>query len=181
MKKTSILVYWMIVLLLLCGCAQEEVPAESGEAIFGSFTATDLNGNAVNEEIFQGHKLTMVNIWGTFCGPCINEMPDLGKLHSAYGEDFQVVGIVLDITDLNGNLLPDKKQDAVDIIEQTGADYLHLLPSPSLNEACLNEVQAIPHTIFVDENGKQVGQTFSGSRNHAQWKAIIDALLENVQ
>ena len=36
-----------------------------------SFTATDFKGNPVTSEIFAKNKLTMVNIWGTFCGPCI--------------------------------------------------------------------------------------------------------------
>lgn len=42
---------------------------------FPAFTTTDLNGNAVTEEIFLGKALTVVNIWGTFCDPCVNEMP----------------------------------------------------------------------------------------------------------
>lgn len=46
-----------------------------------SFTATDFKGNPVTSEIFAKNKLTMVNIWGTFCGPCIREMPDLARIN----------------------------------------------------------------------------------------------------
>ena len=52
---------------------------KAGEKI--TFTATDLKGAAVTSEIFSKNKVTMLNIWGTFCGPCIREMPDLAKLN----------------------------------------------------------------------------------------------------
>ncbi len=73
-----------------------EEPDTNG--ILSSFSATDLDGNAVDESIFSSSKLTMVNIWATFCGPCIGEMPDLGLLNEEYAsEGFQVVGIVADV------------------------------------------------------------------------------------
>ena len=46
--------------------------------VFGSFTAQTLDGTEVTQDIFKETDLTMVNIWGTFCGPCIREMPELG-------------------------------------------------------------------------------------------------------
>ena len=48
-----------------------------------SFETVDIDGNKVSSaDIFSKHKLTMVNIWGTFCGPCIREMPDLEELRA---------------------------------------------------------------------------------------------------
>jgi len=38
----------------------------------------------------------------------------------------------------------------------------------------------VPETIFVDENGNQVGESYIGSRSMAQWKEIIDGLMENM-
>ena len=39
----------------------------------------------------------MINVWGTDCGPCIQEMPDLAALHEAYADKgVQVVGLVSD-------------------------------------------------------------------------------------
>ena len=32
----------------------------------------------MTHEVFDDADLTVINIWGTFCGPCIQEMPDLG-------------------------------------------------------------------------------------------------------
>ena len=182
MKKIVSILMCLLLVASLCACGgdEENVPAEKGEAIFGSFAAMDLEGNAVNEEIFAGHKLTMVNIWATFCGPCIHEMPDLAKLSRAYGDGFQIIGIPVDITDRNGAVIPDQKATALEIIAQTGANYRHLIPSDSLNEAYLFGVQAVPETVFVDSEGRQVGQSYLGARSEAEWRTIIDSLLETL-
>ena len=180
MRKNCILICIIVLLLLLSGCSGDTTSAEKGESVFGAFTCTDMGGNPVNEEIFSGHKLTMVNIWATFCGPCISEMPELAQLPAEYGEDFQIIGIVVDAADRNGNILPTKKAEAVAIIDATGANYRHLLPSKSLNDAYLNGVQSVPETIFLDENGNRVGISYLGARSKADWKGIIDGLLEKL-
>ena len=182
MKRIVSILMCLLLVASLCACGGDEanVPAEKGEAIFGSFAAMDLEGNAVNEEIFAGHKLTMVNIWATFCGPCIHEMPDLAKFSTAYGDGFQIIGIPVDITDRNGAVIPDQKATALEIIAYTGANYRHLIPSDSLNEAYLFGVQAVPETVFVDSEGRQVGQSYLGARSEAEWRVIIESLLETL-
>ena len=181
MHKKWFLISLVVLLILFSGCSKETTSLERGDRVFGDFTTTDIADAPVNDQVFKGHKLTMVNIWATFCGPCINEMPALAALHEEYGDDFQVIGIIVDIADMNGNVLPQKLAEAVAIIDSTGADYLHLLPSKSLNDAYLNTVQAVPETIFVDENGNQVGESYLGSRSKDAWKEIIDSLLENME
>ncbi|MBR3836977.1 MAG: TlpA family protein disulfide reductase [Clostridia bacterium] len=179
--KKSVFVFLLAGVLLLCGCSGSETPAPTGEPLFGPFTAMDLAGESADESIFSQKKLTMVNIWGTFCGPCIQEMPDLGELAEEYGEDLQIVGIVIDAADQNGNPLKDKKEEAERIVSETGADYRHLLPSRSLILSYLGRVQAVPETVFLDENGVQIGRSFMGARSKAEWKAEIEALLEQVK
>lgn len=180
MRKKCIMAYIIVLLLLISGCSGEKISVEKGESVFGSFSTTDMAGNLVNEQIFNGHKLTMVNIWATFCNSCVEEMPDLAQLQAEFGDDFQIIGIVVDAADKNGNILPDKKAEAASTIETTGAVYLHLLPSKSLNKAYLNDVQSVPETIFVDENGYQIGTRYFGAKSKAEWKNIIDTLLESL-
>ena len=162
---------------LICGC-QEKSNIKKGDPILATFTAMDIAGNAIDQQVLTDHKLTMVNIWATFCSPCIQEMPDLGQLHTAYGDDFQVIGIVIDAADQNLQPIPEELAEAKSIIQSTGANYLHLLPSASLINAILADVSSVPTTIFVDENGNQIGDIYIGSKTKAQWKAIIDTLLE---
>lgn len=152
-------------------------PAKTG--VLSTFTSIDLEGNTVDATVFSGKKLTMVNIWATFCGPCLREMPELGELHQEYGDQgVQIIGIPVDTLDRQGNLSEEMIALAQDIVSKTGADYLHILPSDSLNQAKLNQVTAVPETIFVNEDGEQVGESYLGARSKKDWAKIIDALLE---
>lgn len=149
--------------------------------ILSSFTAIDVDGNTVNESILAGRKLTMVNIWATFCSPCIDEMPELGKLNAEYSDQgFQVVGIVIDTLDSSGQISTSQLMLANEIITSTSATYLHLLPSTDLITLKLNQVTAVPETFFVDENGNQIGESYLGSRSKNEWAVIIEDLLSEV-
>lgn len=158
-------------------------PSEaSAPAILGNFTATDLEGNAVNQDIFADHDLTMINIWATFCGPCLSEMPELGEIHTEYQDKgVQVVGVVMDVLSQDGTFSDSQIATAKEIVEKTGASYLHLLPSEDLIYAVLGEVTAVPETIFVDKNGSLVGKTYMGAKSKDNWLKIIEQNLELVK
>ena len=161
--------------------SSEDTPA-SGGGILSSFTAQDLNGNQVDQSILADYQLTMVNIWATFCGPCLSEMPELGEIHAEYADKgVQVVGIVTDVLNQDGSFNEDQIATARDAVSLTGADYLHLLPSTDLILAKLQYVSAVPETIFVDSQGNQVGESYLGARSKEQWIAIIDELLTQVE
>ena len=73
---------------------------QAGAAFLGRFTAQDLQGNGVSQSIFADYDLTMINVWATYCPPCLQEMPDLGKLSEEYKDKgVQVLGIVSDVMD----------------------------------------------------------------------------------
>lgn len=148
--------------------------------VMSNFTATDLEGNELDAAIFAEHDLTMVNIWATFCRPCIDEMPELGEIHAEYADKgFQIVGLVADTLSQDGILDPGQVDTAREIVERTEAGYTHLLPSPDLF-GILSQATSVPTTFFVDKDGAQVGYAYLGSRSKAQWTAIIDPLLDEV-
>lgn len=139
------------------------------------FTGQDLAGNSVSESVFSESKLTMVNVWATYCNPCLSEMPGLGELAGEYEpEEFQIIGIVSDVPEG-----ADEKaiEEVASLIEATGADYLHLLLNESVYYALLTEVTAVPTTFFVDENGV-VLDTVLGAMKKSAWEEKINALLE---
>lgn len=147
---------------------------------FSDFRAVTLDGRTVTQELFADHKLTMVNIWGTFCNPCIAEMPHLAQLHTAYEDgEFQVVGLVVDMLDTDGSLHPMAVELAWAIIDATGANYPHLLPTDDLIRAKLQYVSAVPETIFVDSQGNVLTPDvqYLGARSYDDWKSIVDGLL----
>lgn len=154
-----------------------ESPAPAYYEVLSSFTAEDLDGNTVTEEIFAGSKLTMVNVWGTFCGPCIREMPYLGTIAESYDpSEFQIVGLVSDVIGWDGQVDADVASTAKDIIAQTGADYLHVAPTGELMNL-LYELQYVPTTVFVDSEGNAVSEEYVGSYSEEDWKAIIEEIL----
>lgn len=159
-------------------------PSGGGEpaGILSRFTATDLSGSEVDQSIFEDYDLTMVNIWGTFCGPCIKEMPALGEISKEYaeaGKRFQIVGIVSDLLDQNGNVSDALLDSAKEIVSVSDANFTHLVPSASLYPL-LSQVTAVPTTLFVDRDGNQVGYAQLGAHTKADWIKIIDGLLEEV-
>jgi len=137
----------------------------------GEFTTTSLDGQTVTAEIFTQAKLTVVNIWATYCSPCLEEMPDLGELAKEYADKgVQFVGIVSDASD------DDTIETAKDVVEQTGAAYTHLLPG-----SFLDWVQYVPTTLFVDASGNQIGEAAVGGMTKEQWIEKIDAALASVE
>lgn len=162
-----------------------ESQAQSNEknTALGEFSVTDLEGAAVDQTIFAGRNLTMVNIWGTFCGPCIDEMPDLGQLNAEYADQgFQIVGIVVDTLDQNGNPVQSQLDTAKEIVEKTGAAYTHLIPNIDLmRKPKMTESPYIPTTFFVDGSGNTVGKLYSGKKSKKEYSKIIEQLLAEVQ
>lgn len=152
------------------------------QGTLSSFTTFDLYGRLVDESVFADKKLTMINIWATFCSPCLDELPELGAISREYEDKgFQIIGIAIDTTNTNGTYSLNQVDTAKGIAASTKADFLHILPSPDLNAAKLNAVMSVPETIFVDSQGNLVGKSYIGSRSGDAWKQIIDELLADME
>lgn len=187
MKKLMI-VLALVGLLTACGsqeASQDDTTTgdtTQSQGVLAGFTAQDLEGNDVDDSIFDDYDVTMVNVWGTFCGPCIKEMPDLGELAEEYADEgLQIVGIVSDATDYQGGYPEDTVELAQEIVAETGADYLHLLPSQDLLDRVLSSIQVVPTTFFVDSDGNQLGGIVTGAKSREAWTKIFDEKLAEVQ
>ena len=201
-KMKALLAALLAVLLVGCSQAEENTAVESAGTTettettvtgtevaepevrgpFQQFTCQDLDGNEVTEEIFADYDLTVVNIWGTFCGPCISEMPYFGELAEEYADKkVQIIGIVGDAFDAEGNVDSDVIADAKEIIAQTGADYLHIVPTNELYYSLMTQISAFPTTAFVDSTGAQVDYAYMGATDKETWAERIDYALSLVQ
>ena len=157
---------------LLTGCGSEAQNTAGTDTI--AFETVDMDGNTVTEEVFTQSKLTMVNVWATYCNPCLSEMPDLGELAGEYDSaDFQIIGIVSDVMEGADQASLD---EASGLIRDTDADYTHLLLNESLYYALLTDVSAVPTTFFVDDSGT-VLRSVLGAKEKAVWEELIDELL----
>ena len=157
----------------------DEEQQESGD-VFETLSLTDLDGNEVDSSVFEDYDLTMINIWATFCNPCLSEMPELAELSSEYAagdNNVQIIGICTDITDIEGQPVQEGVDLAKQIVELTGASYRHLVPDADLMEFLMQEVAVVPTTYFVESQGKVVGEATLGARDKASWQQEIDARL----
>lgn len=161
--------------------SQTGIAAEQNKtSLLGSFKAIDINSAYVDDTVFKDNKLTMVNVWGTFCSPCIGEMPELGELNREYKDKgFGIVGIVCDAVLGGGTVDGETVEKAKDIVSKTNADYIHIVPTSDLTDF-MSDITAFPTTFFVNEKGEQVGKPVVGAKSKEIWKTIIDERLAEV-
>lgn len=136
------------------------------------FTTKTLEGSEIDSSILKSSKITMVNIWGTFCQPCIDEMPDLQSLYEeVQGDGVNIIGIVSDTPD------KDNEELAKKIVSTKGVKYINIIPDETIINNVLHNISAVPTTLFVDEKGKIIGDLVVGARSKEQYKKeIIDRL-----
>ena len=87
-------------------------------------------------------KPLVVNFFGSWCGPCRLEAPDLAKFSAAH-PGVQFVGIAVN----------DRQADAVAFMQEFRLDYPIVLDDGSLRQAW--DLTGVPTTIFLDAGGKE--------------------------
>ncbi|WP_282936298.1 redoxin domain-containing protein [Paenibacillus sp. RC67] len=126
---------------------------------------TTLDGSTVKLSDYRG-KGVLLNFWGSWCGPCVSEMP---RLKEAYESGMNGVEIV-----------------AVNVGESKGTimefNQKHQLPFPIMTDptgeaAEAYRVNGLPATFLVNSQG-QVKQIFPGELSNTEQ---IKALLKSVQ
>ncbi|MCR5318714.1 MAG: TlpA family protein disulfide reductase [Treponema sp.] len=157
---------------------EEKVPEVQVPDLTLNFKGLDLStGMDVDQKEFAPAKLTLVNIWGTFCQPCLVELPDLEKLSKkVMWQRVQVVGILCDVfdTSFKGELDLAKK-----IIREKNVSYRNFIIAK--NTPWLRNIQAVPTSYIVDSKGKVVAGPIIGSRSADEYKALIDEALEKLK
>jgi len=101
-----------------------------------------------------GKKLRLINVWATWCGPCVVEFPDLVSIHRIYrGRDFEVVTVNADD--------PAQKDKVLEFLKTQQAstrNYAFAKGDPyALIEALDAKWQGeLPHTIVVAPGGEVI-------------------------
>lgn len=157
--------------------ANNETPAEE-EKYYLTFEANTIEGEAWNSDQIANSKLTMINVWATYCNPCLVEMPDLGELAAEYdAAEFQIIGVISDVMEGDS---ADNVEYAKELIAETKANYPHLLLNESLYMSFVGAVSAVPTTFFVRQDGSLIGY-LTGAQSKEAWKSLIDQLLAELE
>lgn len=169
-------------LIFLLACSNNEGQNTNGQEgnsqtdfALGDFQTQDMSGQSFDNSIFADYELTLVNVWGTWCPPCVGEIPDLGELaKELQDEGINIIGLIQDVVDPNTLKINEEILDtAIDIMSTSNAEYTVLLPDQIILSNFLQDIYSFPTTIFVDKNGKQVGEPVRGAKSKAQWSTII--------
>lgn len=156
---------------------QPQAEASTDTAV-GNFQMNDVDGTSYDQSLFADNEVTLVNVFTTWCSPCVNEIPELQKLSEQMKEQgVGVVGVVLD-TVSNGSEDSEAIQKAQLLREKTGASYPFLIPDDSMMNGHLNGISAFPHSFFVDKNGNILGEAVEGSHDLEGWTELVNAQLE---
>lgn len=195
MKKFLTILLIMVMCITLAACASGSSSGddeddyhyaaedmEIGTGI-GSFTSEDMDGNEVSDAVFAEKDVTIINVWATFCGPCIEEMPELAALAGELPDNAQVIGIIIDTppagADNDAVNLWGGASDNIDlarqICDETGVKYTNILASDSVMQVFEN-VEAVPTTFIVDREGNTICTPFIGADVDGYRKAVEDYL-----
>jgi len=110
----------------------------------------DLDGNTFKLEDKKG-KVVLVDLWATWCGPCVAAMPELIELQDKYKDkNFEIVGLV---TDDESPESIKKFAQAKNLNYQLGYADVKLM-SEFIK---ITRLQGIPQSILINREGKMVG------------------------
>ena len=152
-------------------------PVAPGSELIGqtlSFETTDLDGNPVkSSDIFSQNRVTMVNFWQTWCGPCKNELAELAEMNRRLQEKgAAVIGVCMDADT--------KLEDCRTILEERGVDYLNLMPFADMGKTL--GISSFPTSYFMDSEGKILKAPFIGApAEMSAYESVIDSLLAGEQ
>lgn len=129
------------------------------------------NSNTYDNSMFGKAKVTMINIWATTCGPCIQELPHIQQLANAYSSRGVNIVTVLGDSEQSGTI-----QLALNIIGGISGFNLPVLRNNASFKAQF-PAGAYPTTYFIDQNGN-ILKVVTTSNSYDGWCKILDGLLK---
>ena len=135
------------------------------------FESVDLDGNAVRSaDLFKANKITMINVWGTWCGNCMNEMGALAEIHKRLQEKgCGIVGVEYEREPIDA-----VADTARRVFAENGITYPNVV-MPESNPV-LGEISNYPFTMFVDGEGRILTYPIKGAAVD-DYEAAVDKLL----
>ena len=146
----------------------------AGEGSSVSFETQDLDGNPVtSEELFAGHKITMINVWATWCINCKTEMEALEAMKKEWAyQDCQIIGICDDAVD------DETIAEAKKILEEHGVTYRNVRMTEEIFEQIGSA--ALPTSYFMDSNGTLLTAPITG-KHEDQYSETLQELLSGME
>jgi thiol-disulfide isomerase/thioredoxin len=145
------------------------VPYKPGDRTAApTFSGVTLRGSRpISSSILSG-KVGVVNFWGSWCGPCLREQPELQALANEYvSKPVQFVGI---------NSRRDQRAAALAFADQFKVTYPSVF-NPDSSIAYAFRVRFMPATFIIDRQGKIAAEFIGGIASMSELRAYIDSEL----
>ncbi|MCL4154746.1 UNVERIFIED_CONTAM: hypothetical protein GTU68_046509 [Idotea baltica] len=126
----------------------------------------DANNNQMTFSDFKG-KVILVNLWATWCAPCIKEMPDLNELQKSLGSDkFEVVLISQNSDGIDSSLK---------FIKEKNITNLDTFIDTKRNVARALKTNSLPTSLLIDAEGFEIGRLIGPAEwNSSDAQALIN-------
>jgi peroxiredoxin len=112
------------------------------------FTFPGLDGENISLSDYTG-KVVLVNIWATWCPPCVEEMPSMQKLYNEFnGKNFEILAVSIDADGV----------DAVAPFMKTHKLSFPALMDPKGTIKSMYRVTGVPESFIIDKQGILVGK-----------------------
>ena len=141
-----------------------------------SFVSTTLEGEPVDSSIFGNADLTVINFWGSYCYPNINETATLQQLKTELvtkHPNVQFVQVVIDTPQ------KEEKKIALQAKQEANADFISIMTDETLANWIVQNLAGLPTTIFVNSKGQMIGEQIQGIQTLENYMTMIEnALVE---
>lgn len=165
MRKVKLIIAVLMITMFAVGCGEKNSEKEEGEngetlqelPLTQRFDFEDLEGNEFDWADTKG-KLVFINFWATWCKPCIREMPSLSEANIQLKDEGVIFIVASD-------------EEVKKIKKFESKHYYSFKLSHSTVSVFDLDVQALPTTLIINENGEIVFNEI-GARDWSSDKSI---------
>lgn len=148
-----------------------DAPAADGDVSWQGDPSWDFTAEMTDGTSFtlseQVGKAVLVNFWATWCGPCVQELPDIAELYGEYAGGGEAEIILVNCGE---------SAETVDAFLEKNGYALPVAYDPAAGIAGAYGVNAIPRTVVFGRDGTVVAD-YTGSRDYDTLKSAIDGAL----
>ena len=159
--------------MMICTCALATAdlePAEVGKEAT-DFEIALSDGTTFKLSDHRG-KVVIVNLWATWCPPCVGEMPDLQKLSEDYADTLVILGLNVG----------DAAEDATAFMEENGYTYPMAVDEDYALSNAMFPSPYIPYSVVIDPNGVVTHtHTGGGEGMYDVFKGYMDEALAGAE